>query len=389
MHCEHRQGPRVLHVLHTLRSGGAQWRTAELVAHACRGGEEWGIVYLSEPSTLRGFLEEAGVQVMGPLSGSYRSWRNSRRLLEKALEFGADIVHAHTNWPGLWTASLRRHFRGPLVYSVRGRPFVSVWEPRGWINRYVFARVDWVVFISQHLRTNILRVWPQLAEKSGVIYTGLGARRLRPQKTRDQVRKELGLDPKQPVICAVGNILKIKGHEVAIRAMPLVSREEPEAVLLIVGEPVDMALYRKLEALTARLGLQDKVVMLGYREDVADLLAAADVFVMPSYSEGLPGALIEAMFTGCPVVASAVGGIPEVVTTGTTGVLVPPGDAEALAAAIKRLLADRDLAQQLAQRAQEEIRGRFTLQATYLGHRELYGRWRPLIEENRVAAGKQ
>jgi glycosyltransferase involved in cell wall biosynthesis len=367
---------RVLHVLPSLEAGGAVWRISEMTAAACRDGQEWGIVYFTEPSATRSFLEAAGVKVFGPFCRSPRSWRNTGHLLRSAREFGAEIIHAHSTWPGLWAARLRGRFLGPLVFGVRGLgvPYPGPWAARSWLYRYIYARVDWVVCVAQWLQREILRLAPQVASKCSVIYNGIDQQRLRPQKTREQMRRELGVSEGQRLICAVGNIEKIKGHDVAIRALALLHRRFPEAVLVIAGRAIDPAFAQHLQALAAQLGLQDAVAMIGQRSDIADLLAATDVFIMPSHSEGLPGALLEALFMGRPVVASDVGGIPEIVEAEKTGLLVPAGDAEALAAGIERLLADPDFAEELGRRGQAAVRQRFTLEAMYTNHCQLYER---------------
>jgi len=148
-------------------------------------------------------------------------------------------------------------------------------------------------------------------------------------------RRALGVEPARPLAVAVGRLSPEKGHQVLLDAMPSVLREVPGAVLLLAGDGPEEARLRH----RAR-PLGDAVRFLGYRRDVADVYAAADVVVLPSLSEGLPNAALEGMAHGRPVVASAVGGVPEVVMDGVTGRLVPAGEPGALARALACALSD-------------------------------------------------
>jgi glycosyltransferase involved in cell wall biosynthesis len=156
---------------------------------------------------------------------------------------------------------------------------------------------------------------------------------------------------------------------VLLRALPPLVRRFPRLRCLVVGDgPLDGALRREAEA----LGLAGHCRFTGARPDVADLLAAVDVVVLPSLSEGLPFVLLEAMAVGKPVVATRVGGNPEVVEDGTTGLLVPPGDADALGAALARLLDDSAAAAAMGGRGQARVRERFTVRAMIEALEALY-----------------
>ena len=146
-------------------------------------------------------------------------------------------------------------------------------------------------------------------------------------------------------------------------------RPELEWRLAIAGRGEEEA---ALSELAGELGLSRRIHLLGYRSDIADVLAAADVFVMPSLSEGLPLALLEAMFAAKPVVASDVGGIPEVVRAGQEALLVPPGNAEALEKAIETVLSDSSLRDALGAAARRRVEARYTVAAMTDAYEELY-----------------
>jgi glycosyltransferase involved in cell wall biosynthesis len=151
----------------------------------------------------------------------------------------------------------------------------------------------------------------------------------------DPATVEITRADERPRICCIGRLSREKGHRTLLRAMSTVVRSVPEARLQICGDgPERSAIVRRAEA----NGLAENVVLLGFVQDVRPLLAAADVFVMPSLSEGLGVAVLEAMAMGKPVVTTDAGGLPEAVSEGETGMVVPAGDAEALAEAMTALL---------------------------------------------------
>ncbi len=157
----------------------------------------------------------------------------------------------------------------------------------------------------------------------------------------------------RPVVLIAARLDKQKGHRYLLEATPLV----PEAVFVLAGEGPERA---SLEAQARALGVSDRVLFLGYRRDIPDLLACADLVVLPSLFEGLPLSVLEAMAAGKPVIASAIPGTTEVVIHGETGLLVPPGDPAALAAAIRTVLSDAQLAQRLAEAGRARVHRQFS-----------------------------
>jgi glycosyltransferase involved in cell wall biosynthesis len=195
------------------------------------------------------------------------------------------------------------------------------------------------------------RVADQLGRDVGVQRSRItmipnGVRHVLPDRVT--LRDELSLGPADRLLVSVGNLYPVKGHQHLIDAMALLARRYPTLHLAIGGRG-DLA-----EALMARArehGFSNRLHLLGLRSDVAAVLAAADIFVLPSLSEGLPLALLEAMFSGCPIVASDVGDVGVALAQGQAGVLVEPGNAAALAAALDTLLSDPRRAAELGERA--------------------------------------
>ena len=230
---------------------------------------------------------------------------------------------------------------------------IDGWTARHWTHR-IYAN-------SEAVRTAAVRDLGLRADRVAVIRGARDAARLgEPSaRRRHEARGRLGLDADQPVLVNVGRLDYQKGQRFLLEAMvPLVARY-PQLVLLIAGRRGGAA--RDLERQCEALGLQRHVRLLGHRDDVPEILAAADLFVFPTLYEGLPGAVMEAMALGLPIVASDIDPVRETVVAGRNALLVPREDAGALATAIARLLGDAGLAQAFGRESRLLFVERFTL----------------------------
>jgi glycosyltransferase involved in cell wall biosynthesis len=171
--------------------------------------------------------------------------------------------------------------------------------------------------------------------------------------------RECGLPAESLILLNVARVSPQKGLLYALRALPLILKHHPSAQLVSIGATTDPAWHKQLEHEATQLGVTDNFHLLGTRRDVIDFLRACDVFVFPSLYEGLGIALIEAMAAGCACVASAAGPIPEVITDDEDGILVPPRNPDAIAAAVCRLLDDQQLHERLGTAASMSALSRF------------------------------
>jgi glycosyltransferase involved in cell wall biosynthesis len=185
---------------------------------------------------------------------------------------------------------------------------------------------------------------------------------------RDRLRASLGVPPDGHLVLSVGRLDAWKGYDLLLDAFASCAAELPTARLLIAG---DGDLRDDLAARSRRLGIESRVTLPGYREDVPAILAAADLFVISSRKEGLPMVLLEAMAAGLAVVATAVGEIPKVLGEGA-GSVVPPGDAEALAAEIARLLQSPELRRQFAETARDKFLVQYSREAMGARYQRMY-----------------
>jgi glycosyltransferase involved in cell wall biosynthesis len=212
------------------------------------------------------------------------------------------------------------------------------------------------------------------ADKIVTIWNGIDVAKYDPPdapRRRAAIRRELGIDDACQVVTTVGRLAPQKGHEHLIAAVPAILARAPQAHFLILGEgPLDEALAAQARA----TGLDESVHFLGVRDDVRDVLLGSDLFVLPSLWEGLPNVVLEAMAAGLAVVATSVDGTPELVFDGDTGVLVPPGEPEALAAAVMALLADPSRAAQLGAAGRRRAVAHFSHQRNTQAYVDLYTR---------------
>jgi glycosyltransferase involved in cell wall biosynthesis len=286
-------------------------------------------------------------------------------IAQRLREVAPDLVHLHTG-RATWLGSLAARRLGlPAVATRRmDRPV-----RRGWRTRLVYGRaVDRTVAISDAVARR-LEAGGVPSDRIRVIRSAVDPERLRPGTPREVVRESLGAEPDEPCLLVAAALVQRKGVDVAIDALALLAREELAPPLWVAGAgPQQAALERRAR----RRGVAGQVRFLGRRDEVADLLGACDVFVLPSRHEGLGVAALEAMALGCPVVASRVGGLAEAVVHERTGLLVRPGDASALAEALARILGDAALRARLGAAGPALVAERHSAEALVDAYQALY-----------------
>jgi glycosyltransferase involved in cell wall biosynthesis len=236
------------------------------------------------------------------------------------------------------------------------------------------SKIDVYVAISKAVRDGLIEAGVH-PDSIRVIPSAIELERFDRDVDPLEVRRAWGLGPKEPLVVSVGSLTPEKDRSTLIEAAARLAAGARGFRLLVVGEGEER---RKLAAGIARLGLGERVILCGFLEDPIPLLRAATVFVLSSRREGLGTALLEAAAAGLPAVATRVGGIPEIVEDGATGILVPPEDPEALAGALEELLGDPGRRASMGARARERARGfgAETMVEAVLGVYREASRWR-------------
>jgi glycosyltransferase involved in cell wall biosynthesis len=280
-----------------------------------------------------------------------------------------DVVHAHGFGSNLWATVWGRVARVPVViahehtWSFEGEPL------RKFLDRnLIAAHADVLLAVSHEDRRRMREIEGIPDERTRYVANGLPPL---PAPSGADLRTELGIASDAPVIGGVGVLRKQKGLDLLLQAVPRLVREFPDLrVLLAGGGPP--AHRTALEAQAEALGVRDAVLFLGLRTDVADVLATLDVAVSSSRFEGTPLAIMEYMAAGKPIVATRVGGVPDLIEEGKSGVLVPPGDPSALADGIARVLRDPEYARNLAATARARQQRRFDIDVMVTQLEDLY-----------------
>jgi glycosyltransferase involved in cell wall biosynthesis len=265
------------------------------------------------------------------------------------------IVHTHTSKAGFIGRLAAVIARAPaVIHQPHGHIFYGYYSPRRTavftaLERQAARWTDRIITLTdrgaqEHLARGIGRAEQYVAVPSGVPTTELRAA----APPRGEARARLGLDPDAFIVVALGRLVPIKGFDLLARALPALIAQIPSARVLLVGDGAERA---HLGAIAASMGVAERLRMTGETTDVASYLAAADVVAVPSRNEGMGRVIVEAMALGLPVVATTVGGIPDVVTDGECGRLVEPEDVDALAAALIELGRDPALRRKLSEAA--------------------------------------
>lgn len=325
---------------------------------------------------------------LGPEMSPPRDLRALMRLVRIMRRFRPDIVHTHTAKAGALgrTAALvAARPRPVLVHTFHGHVLEGYFGPARsafylGVERLLGRVSDRLIGVSEATVDELVRLRVAQRSKFRVVRLGLELDQFRVvgEDARQSFRREAGARSDDVLFTYVGRVAPIKRLDLMLRALARARSAGARARLAIVG---DGELRGELEALAADLGLQDSTRFLGYRTDLASIAGGSDAALLSSDAEGTPLSLIEAAAAGRPAVATAVGGVPEVVADGA-GLLVPPMDEAALAAAIERMAADAAAREEMGRRARSHVAERFAIDRLLADMDALYTE---LMEARRLA----
>ncbi|AKL74388.1 glycosyltransferase [Actinobacteria bacterium IMCC26256] len=273
------------------------------------------------------------------------------RLRRELMENPADILHAHSPYPAgiarLVIRTLPRRLRPRIVYTLHNT-WGSFSRLTRLLNGLTYGLDSADIAVSRIVNDTLT---PRRRERTEVLVHGIQLDEARLQMgKRASIRSELGVAPDEFVVGTIANFRAQKDYPNLLEAALLLKQRDVPIRIIAVGQG---PLEEEMRALHDSMALGDRVLLLGQRDDAVAVLGACDAFVMASKNEGLPVAIMEALALGLPICATSVGGIPEAVTDGVEGQLVPPSDPESLASALTRLATEPVLREQLAAGARE------------------------------------
>jgi sugar transferase (PEP-CTERM/EpsH1 system associated) len=353
----------VAHVVLSLDCGGLERIVLDLLRTSRRRGQRAAVVCLERPGALAGRVEELEVQLVCIHKRPGLDWNAAGRAGEVLRRIGPDVVHTHQAGALWYVGGAARRAGIPVIHTEHGN---HLGRTGSWLARWRRSWLWWLagrharkfICVSAEIARELTarRIVPQ--DKVCVLPNGIDTDKFSARADAVGVRRSLGIAPQAPVVGTVGRLSEVKRQDLLLQGFARLKQRLPEARLLLVG---DGPMRGPLEQLASELRLRDSVHFAGFQEEPAAYLQAMDVFALSSRSEGLPVSILEAWAAGLPVVSSAVGGVPEIIEQGRTGLLYPSGDAGSLAGRLGEVLSDQNLARTLAGAGQREVAARYSL----------------------------
>jgi len=380
---------RLLEFVTGFQVGGTERQFVLLGERLDRGSFDLSMACLNRCGEFLGPVEELGVPLDHYRISSLGSWgamSERARLASNLRRQDIDILHSYGFYPNFFAIPPAWLARVPVIVA-------SIRDTGEWTTPAQNRAQSLVCRLADHVLVNAAAVVDRL-EREGydrsrisVIENGVDLSRFPLHRDRGALRHELGVAAGAPLVAVLARMhsntygVDLKGIRYFLEAAAILSRRFQEARFLIVG---DGPLRAEMERYALRLGLGNRVVFMGFRLDIPEILSEVSVAVSPSLAEAISNSVIESMAAGVPVVATRVGGTPEAVQDGVTGILVPPRDSDALARAIGRLLEDRDLAVRFGRSGRRRVEDRFSTERMVRATERLYG---SLIEKARKRSG--
>ena len=366
---------RVLNVVPTLMCGGTENQFMTLarmldrvrfdVEFACL--RRWG-GFVDELLARNIPLTEYPVPTFRSLAAIAQQARLTRHIRRRRIQ----IVHAYNFYGNVFATPPARLVAPVVIASIRDRaPYLTTMQKR--VQRYACQFADCVLVNADAVRDWLIGDGYD-PSKIAVIRNGVDLTRFDELPPPINLRRDLGIPDDTPIVGVVSRLTRLKGLEHFLEAAAIVRSRVPAVRFLVVGEtsPMDRAYLKELQEYAARCGVAEYVTFTGIRSDVPAVLGSFTVSVMPSLNEALSNVVLESMAAGAPTVATRVGGTPEAVVDGVTGILVPPADSAALADSIVHLLSNRELAAHLGRAARARIADHFSVRRMVRATEDLY-----------------
>lgn len=366
---------RILFLITDLNMGGTEKVVFETVTRIDKNRFQPVVVSFKKNGTYAQRIREAGIPVetldlhgvpwLFPIKFLSALFRLARRAKKERIS----LIHAFLFQANIIAKIVGKLSAVPVIVSHRGFE-----KPGSW--KYLLERLTnrWaraILVNSDALRREVSRQLKLPREAIRTVYNGVEVD-AGPAGDRDGLIKEFSLRETDVIVVSVGRLHPVKGFQHLIEAAALTRHRGPggrRIVFLIAGDGPDRA---ALNELTFARDMSRRIVLCGWRDDTRRIVAGADIFVLPSLAEGFPNAVLEAMAMGKPVIASSVGGVPEMIDNANSGMLVPPANVPALAERIALLAADPELRAKLGANARSKVISTFTMDRMIRGHEALY-----------------
>jgi sugar transferase (PEP-CTERM/EpsH1 system associated) len=353
----------ILHLVISLETGGLERFVIDLIAANMNMCNQF-IVCLEQAGELANNCKSEVIWLNMP-QGIHLGvvWK----IAEISRNHCVDIIHTHNEKAQLYGGIAGLLTRVPVVHTKHGKNDTN-W--RSMLRNNISARLcRKVVAVSRDAAQECIRDEKIPSSKVLTFLNGVDVERFSPGNNREESKRRLGLDEDTLVIGIVARLALVKDHATLFEACRILFESGEEFRLLVVG---DGSLRSQLERLTHSLGISKQVIFAGMRDDIPNVMRGMDIFVLSSLSEGISLTLLEAMACCLPVVATAVGGNPEVVIGGETGLLVPPQQPDLLAENLSILIADLQLRQQMGKAGRQRVVNHFSISETAEEYRQLY-----------------
>ena len=323
--------------------GGLEMQTLKIALLLRDRGHE-AVIFCPEKSTLASEGKKAGVNVQ-TVFREKRLYHHFFRLVSFLREYKPDVIHTHLSHD-LWLLV-------PAIYAARSdcrlfltKRMASGVSKRDLLHRFLYNRVNNIFAISNYIKQSVLNTCPVSEEHVHLMPNSIDLDKYDHKKyNRGEIRSELGIDRDAMVIGLIGRMTPGKGHEEFLHAARIIRNIFPLSVrFLIVGDASfgEDEYRQSIHSLADQLFPDNEIVFTGFRRDVSRMLMAMDILAFPSHEESFGNVLLEAMAMNLPVVASNSGGVGDIVVDNETGILVPPRDAERLAAGLLKLVLNSD-----------------------------------------------
>ncbi|MDP8235177.1 MAG: glycosyltransferase [Candidatus Erginobacter occultus] len=368
----------VLHIIDSLPREGAEMVVYDLVQQGDRGEFDFLVCALTRGGGVAEMLETIGVPVFILGRKSFLDLSGFRRLLGLIRERRVDVIQTHLFSSHLWGWAAALFF--PRVRLLRTEHNMSEWKNplRRALDFLLSFRTDRFIAVSAPVRQSLIsrcRIDPGKVE---VIVNGLNTDRLRPGSDPESFWRELKLPAAAKIVVTAAALTPKKGHRYLLAAAELVVSRRADAYFLLLGEG---ELRGELEKEIRERGLAGRVLLLGSRPDAVEIIGRGDLFLLSSIREGLPISLLEAMALKRPVVATSVGGCPDLINDGENGLLVPPRDGNELAGAIEKVLNHPELGERLGKAAGKTVAAGYGMRGMIDAYENLYRRRRQQSKE--------